>query len=196
MEYVQKASVMDEKAMERALTRISFEIIERNSGSEDLCILGIQRRGAVLAERISKRLSEIENREIPTGSLDVTHFRDDNAGKQLPSQNRSVLPCDVSNKNVILVDDVLFTGRTVRAAIDAVMAKGRPRRIQLAVLIDRGHRELPIRPDFIGKNVPTSNEEKISVHVTEYDGENKVTIVTKEERGETNGAVHQRGKAD
>ncbi|NCB31631.1 MAG: bifunctional pyr operon transcriptional regulator/uracil phosphoribosyltransferase PyrR [Clostridia bacterium] len=179
MEYVQKASVMDEKAMERALTRISFEIIERNSGSEDLCILGIQRRGAVLAERISKRLSEIENREIPTGSLDVTHYRDDNAGKQLPSQNKSVLPCDISNKNVILVDDVLYTGRTVRAAIDAVMAKGRPKRIQLAVLIDRGHRELPIRPDFIGKNVPTSKEEKISVHVTEFDGENKVSIITK-----------------
>jgi pyrimidine operon attenuation protein/uracil phosphoribosyltransferase len=178
MNYVLKANVMDEQAMERALTRISFEIVERNSGCADLCLLGIQRRGAVLARRIGEKLSEIEKREIPTGSLDITHYRDDIAGRALPAKNESRLPCDVTDRVVVIVDDVLFTGRTARAAIDAVMEKGRPRRIQLAVLIDRGHRELPIRPDFVGKNVPTSSDEKISVHVTEYDGENKVAIVT------------------
>jgi pyrimidine operon attenuation protein/uracil phosphoribosyltransferase len=183
LKYVQKANVMDEQAMERALTRIAFEIIERNSGSGDLCLLGIQRRGVVLAQRISKKLSEIEKREIPTGALDTTPYRDDLAGKVPPIKNESVLPCDVSNKVVVIIDDVLFTGRTARAAIDAVMDKGRPQRIQLAVLIDRGHRELPIRPDFVGKNVPTSSDEKISVHVTEFDGENKVAIVAAQKGG-------------
>lgn len=183
MKYVQKASVMDGEAMERALTRISFEIVERNSGTDDLCLLGIWRRGAVLARRIGDKLSQIEKREIPTGSLDITPYRDDLGDRRPPPGGETVLPCGVEGKVVVIVDDVLFTGRTARAAIDAVLTKGRPRRIQLAVLIDRGHRELPIRPDFVGKNVPTSGEEEISVHVTEFDGENKVTILAAKEEG-------------
>lgn len=176
MEKQYKALIMDETAMQRAVTRISFEIIERNQGTEDLCLVGIRRRGVILAGRIAGKISSIEGREIPSGALDVSRYRDDLDTQMARDAALPTLPFDVVDKRVILVDDVLYTGRTVRAAMDAVLDIGRPRSIQLAVLVDRGHRELPIRPDYVGKNVPTSRSEAVRVLVTEYDGENRVII--------------------
>ncbi len=170
-----KAVIMDEKAMSRASARISYEILEQNHGIEDVCLIGIKRRGAVVAERIAGKIKEIEKREVPLGFLDITPYRDDVDRKE-PSAEKSNIPFDVTGKRVVLVDDVLYTGRSVRAAIDAIMDRGRPDRLQLAVLIDRGHRELPISPDFVGKNAPTSRNEDVHVHVTEFDGENCVVI--------------------
>lgn len=171
----EKAEIMDEKGMARAMTRISYEIAERNRGLAQVCVVGIRRRGAVLGARIAARLSEIEGTQVPVGFLDITPWRDDIAGGPSPA-TLCELPFSVTGMRVVLVDDVLFTGRSVRAAIDAIMHSGRPRRVQLAVLIDRGHRELPISPDFVGKNVPTSRSETVAVHVTEYDKENRVVI--------------------
>lgn len=169
----EKALILDEKAMARAINRISYEIIERNKGVEDLCIVGILSRGQELAERIASKILQVEGRSVPVGALDITPFRDD--GRRGGGETN--IPFDIGGKRVVLVDDVIYTGRSVRAAIDALMAAGRPRSIQLAVLIDRGHRELPIRADFIGKNVPTSREESVRVLVSERDGEDKVIIV-------------------
>ncbi len=169
-----KAEIMDAKGMERAIMRISFEIIERNRGVENLCILGIFRRGAVLATRIADKVEEVEGRKVRFGKLDITPFRDDRP--QRAAQDTSEIPFSLGGCNVVLVDDVIYTGRSVRAAIDAVMSRGRPQCIQLAALIDRGHRELPIRPDYVGKNVPTSRNESVRVEVEEYDGCNRVTI--------------------
>lgn len=171
----QKAEIMDQQAMQRALARISYEIIERNKGAEDLCVIGILSRGIELAERIAKKVGELEKRPVEVGELDITLFRDDRRAPE-GYEDRSHIPFDVTGKKVVLVDDVVFTGRSIRAAIDALMDKGRPETIQLAVLVDRGHRELPIRADFVGKNLPTSLEEKVVVSVREVDGEDKVVI--------------------
>lgn len=167
--------IMDETAIRRALTRIAHEILEKNKGVDGCVLVGIRTRGIYLARRIAKRIQEIEGVEVAVGELDITPYRDDVAARQreLPRWEQQ----QVQDKKVIIFDDVLFTGRTVRAAMDALMSSGRPRMIQLAVLVDRGHRELPIRPDFIGKNVPTSSEEQIEVHLTEVDHQDRVVII-------------------
>ena len=172
-----KALLMDEKAMQRAITRISHEIIERNDGCENLMIVGIRRRGAPLARRISDTIKAVEGTDVPVGELDITFYRDDLSLKsEQPTLNASFIPCPVTDRTVVLVDDVLFTGRTARAAMEAIMHEGRAGKIQLAVLVDRGHRELPIRADFVGKNVPTSLSERVKVNVTEYDGGDSVEL--------------------
>lgn len=169
-----KAEILDENALSRAVTRIAFEIIERNKGADDLCLIGLLSRGAVLARRIAEKISDNEGRVIPTGVLDITPFRDDD--KRGESADSSEIGFDITGKRVVIIDDVIFTGRTARAAIDGVLARGRPTVIQLAALIDRGHRELPIRADYIGKNLPTSHSEKVRVMVRELDGCDKVVI--------------------
>ena len=177
-----KAEIMDERAMERAITRIAHEIIERNKGTGDLVLVGIQRRGVPLAHRLAKAVSRIEEGTVlPVGVLDIAFYRDDLSLKaDRPEVLGTDVPFSLEGKTVVLVDDVIFTGRTVRAALDALMDIGRAQRIQLAVLIDRGHRELPIRPDYVGKNVPTSLSELIAVKVDEFDGENRVTLYLNE----------------
>ncbi len=178
---MQKTEIMDESAVSRAITRISHEIIEKNKGIENLVLIGIQRRGVPLAKRIADRIKSVENSEIPVGILDITLYRDDlSLLNEHPVINGTEINFDIANKKVVLVDDVIYTGRTVRAAIDAIMDINRPNMIQLAVLIDRGHRELPIRADYVGKNVPTSRNEIVHVNVLEIDGENSVTIANKE----------------
>ncbi|MBO4472666.1 MAG: bifunctional pyr operon transcriptional regulator/uracil phosphoribosyltransferase PyrR [Clostridia bacterium] len=176
-----KAVLMDEAALTRALVRISHEILERNKGTEDLVLLGIKTRGVPMAERIRANIAQIEGREVPCGSLDITLYRDD-LSELAPSASvkSSDFPCDIVDKHVILVDDVLFTGRTARAAIEAILDRGRPKTIQFAVLVDRGHRELPIRADYVGKNVPTSVKEVIAVAFPETDGETGVYLRTQE----------------
>ena len=158
----EKTLIMDAQAISRAITRISFEIVERNRGAEDLCLIGIRSGGAVLARRIADRIGEIENRPVECGELDITLFRDDGSAPE-GYEDHSRLDFSIDGKRVVLIDDVIYTGRSVRAAIDAIMSRGRPRNIQLAILVDRGHRELPIRADFIGKNLPTSKEEMVEV---------------------------------
>ena len=150
-----KRIIMDDKAVNRAIARISYEIIERNKGTEDLCVVGIFSRGVPLGRRIAAKLSELEKNEVPFGALDITPYRDDS--KHGDVAEKTDIPFDITDKNVIIVDDVIFMGRSSRAAIDALIKRGRPRTIQLAVLVDRGHRELPIRPDYVGKNLPTSH---------------------------------------
>ena len=172
---------MDEKAMDRALTRIAHEILERNGGCDGLCLVGIRRRGDPLARSIADKIAHIEGAAVPVGTLDITLYRDDLTPAQengLPLLNETRVPFSIAGKKVVLVDDVLFTGRTARAAIDALFQMGRPALIHLAVLVDRGHRELPIRADFVGKNVPTSRSEKIAVKVEEIDGGSGVEIWT------------------
>ena len=173
----QKAQLMDEKAIGRAITRVSHEIIEKNKGVEDVVLVGIRTRGVPIANRIANKIKNIENVCVNTGEIDITLYRDDL--KQVdedPVINGSNINFDINDKVVILVDDVLYTGRTVRAALDAIMDIGRPKSIQLAVLVDRGHRELPIRADYVGKNVPTSKHEVISVMLNETDKQDSVTI--------------------
>ncbi len=168
--------IMDEAAIRRALTRIAHEILEKHKGVEGCVLVGIRTRGIYLAQRIAERILEIENVPVPVAELDITPYRDDvHTGSGDSTVLSGVL--DVEDRKVILFDDVLFTGRTVRAAMDAVMDHGRPQVVQLAVLVDRGHRELPIRPDYVGKNVPTSRTESIEVALTEVDGLDRVTIV-------------------
>jgi len=169
---------MDADAIRRALTRIAHEILEKNQGTKDLVLVGIRRRGVPLARKIAQIIKEIEGTSVPLGILDITLYRDDlsQLGYQ-PVVRKTEVPFDITGKKVILVDDVLYTGRTVRAALDALIDLGRPKLIQLAVLIDRGHRELPIRADFVGKNVPTSRKEEISVSVQEIDGVDRVAII-------------------
>ncbi|MBP3931269.1 MAG: bifunctional pyr operon transcriptional regulator/uracil phosphoribosyltransferase PyrR [Peptostreptococcaceae bacterium] len=173
----EKAQLMDDKAMARAITRVSHEIIEKNKGIEDVVLVGIKTRGVPIANRIAKKIESIEGQSINTGEVDITLYRDDlkevNAD---PVINGSNIKFDINDKVVVLVDDVLYTGRTVRAALDAIMDIGRPKSIQLAVLVDRGHRELPIRADYVGKNVPTSKNEIISVMLEEVDEQDSVTI--------------------
>lgn len=176
-----KALILDEKAIQRATIRIANEIIERNKGTDDLVLIGIKTRGIPFAKRLGKKIYEIEGVEVPVASLDITLYRDDlTEVSQNPIVKNNELNVDINDKNVVLVDDVIFTGRTVRAALDALVDRGRPNKVQLAVLIDRGHRELPIRPDYVGKNVPTSKAEIVSVQFLEIDNANKVVI--KEQR--------------
>jgi len=180
---VSKAEIMDQSSIDRAIARISHEIIEKNKGVSEIAIIGIQRRGVPLARRIAKRIHEIEGLHVPVGILDITFYRDDlSMLAEHPVINGTQIDFSVNDKKIILVDDVLFTGRTVRAAIDAIMDIGRPKGIQLAILIDRGHRELPIRADYIGKNVPTSKNEIIHVKLQEIDNENVVLISEMEKR--------------
>ena len=169
----QKAVIMDENSMTRAIARISYEILERNKGAEKVCLVGVLSRGVHLAQRIAAKLEELEGAAVETGILDITAYRDD---EKYSDKDRTDIPFDIKDKRVIIVDDVIFTGRSARAAMDAVTKRGRPRSIQLAVLVDRGHRELPIRPDYVGKNVPTSREEAVKVLMKESDGSDKVVI--------------------
>ncbi|WP_160720106.1 bifunctional pyr operon transcriptional regulator/uracil phosphoribosyltransferase PyrR [Bacillus sp. USDA818B3_A] len=178
----QKALVLDEQAISRALTRIAHQIIEKNKGIEECVLVGIRTRGIYLAKRLALRIEEIEGNPIPVGEIDITLYRDDLTKKtenQEPLVKGSDIPVEISDKKVILVDDVLYTGRTVRAGLDALMDIGRPATIQLAVLVDRGHRELPVRADYVGKNVPTSSDEKIVVQLSEVDKVDQVSIFDK-----------------
>lgn len=180
----EKVVLMDETAIRRALTRIAHEIVEKNKGIEDCIIVGIRTRGVYLANRVAEKIAEIEGTTVIARELDITKYRDDREKEvdllvevaATPGEVE-LNPLLVKNKKVILFDDVLYTGRTIRAAMDAIMDLGRPTSIQLAVLVDRGHRELPIRPDFIGKNVPTSRQEQIQVQFSEIDGIDQVTII-------------------
>jgi pyrimidine operon attenuation protein/uracil phosphoribosyltransferase len=172
----EKAQVLDEAALDRALTRIAHEILERNDGAKDLAFVGLRTRGVTLAQRLCAKIARIDGTTLPVGTLDITLYRDDLDLRGAPVIRGTDIPFSIKNKTVILVDDVLFTGRTIRAALDALIDLGRPRMIQLATLIDRGHRELPIRPDFIGKNLPTSKKESVAVRLKEHDGEDRVVI--------------------
>ncbi len=172
-----KGQILDAKGINRALIRIAHEILEKNKGIEEVALVGIRTGGVFLAQRIARIISEIEKAEIPLGIVDITLYRDDlTVGTHQPVLRGTDLPFNVDGRKIIIVDDVLYTGRTVRAAIDAVMEFGRPRMIQLAVLIDRGHRELPIRADYVGKNVPTSSRESVNVRLVEKDGTDEVTV--------------------
>lgn len=175
-EYRLKATVMDATAIERAITRIAHEILEANRGAENIAIIGILRRGACVAEMLAARVLEIEGAEVPVGSLDISFYRDDVATRLNPEVRRTDIPFAVEGRDIVLCDDVLFTGRTIRAAMDAVMDYGRPCSMQLAVLVDRGHRELPIRADYVGKNVPTSRRERVTVAFKDTDGREAVEI--------------------
>ncbi|ASA23535.1 bifunctional pyr operon transcriptional regulator/uracil phosphoribosyltransferase PyrR [Paenibacillus donghaensis] len=189
----EKNVIMDETAIRRALSRIAHEILEKNKGIENCLLVGIRTRGVFLAQRIAERIREIEGAEIPCGELDITHYRDDrlmDGGVMPETGDLAVVKSNlimtsgsgrIHDQTIILFDDVLYTGRTIRAAMDALMDCGRPRMIQLAVLADRGHRELPIRPDYIGKNVPTSKHEQIEVALKEYDGKDEVYIISNRE---------------
>jgi len=167
--------VMDADDMRRVLTRIAHEIIERNKGAEKLAIVGIRRKGAPLAYRLADLISTIEGAKVPVGVLDITLYRDDIATRQ-PAVGTTDIPFEVTGRVIVLVDEVIYTGRTVRSALDALMDIGRPAAIQLAVLIDRGHRELPVRPDYVGKNIPTSRSEMVDVQLTEIEGGDRVCI--------------------
>ena len=172
-----KTQLMDEDAMRRALTRIAHEIIERNHGTQDVVLIGIQRRGVPLAHRLQQNIEKVEGIKVPLGVLDITFYRDDlSLLSEHPVVNGTDISFALTGCHAVLVDDVLYTGRTARAAMDALMDIGRPATIQLAVLVDRGHRELPIRADYVGKNVPTSRSEMVGVQVTEFDGENSVLL--------------------
>ncbi|XHW78227.1 bifunctional pyr operon transcriptional regulator/uracil phosphoribosyltransferase PyrR [Streptococcus dysgalactiae subsp. equisimilis] len=165
--------IVDDVTMKRAITRITYEIIERNKQLDNVVLAGIKTRGVFLARRIQERLRQLEGLELPIGELDIKPFRDD----VKVEEDTTLMPVDITGKDVILVDDVLYTGRTIRAAIDNLVSLGRPARVSLAVLVDRGHRELPIRADYVGKNIPTSSVEEIIVEVVEVDGRDRVSIV-------------------
>jgi pyrimidine operon attenuation protein/uracil phosphoribosyltransferase len=169
--------VLDAPAIDRALTRMAHEILEHNESVDTLALVGIQTRGVTLAQRLGKKLEQISGKTLPSGSLDITFFRDDlDIRDEQPVVKSTQIPFDITGKTVVLVDDVMFTGRSARSAMDALMDLGRPRCIQLAVLVDRGHRELPIRPDFVGKNIPTQITEKVRVRLAESDGADEVVI--------------------
>lgn len=173
-----KANIMDEAAMNRTLIRLSHEIIEKNHGADQVVLVGVIRRGVVLAQRLSEHIESIEGVRVPVGSLDIRFHRDDRTRPlDQPVISHTELPFDINGKTVVLVDDVIYTGRTVRAAFDALFEHGRPAAIRLAVLIDRGLRELPIKPDHVGKNIPTSHRETVDVKVREIDGEDTVCIL-------------------
>ncbi len=174
----EKALILDKAGIDRALTRIAHEILEKNKGAKELVLVGIQRGGVHIAKRLAAKIRQIEGVEPPVGSLDITMYRDDLATrKSQPVPQATDITFDIQGKMMVLVDDVIFTGRTIRAALNSIMDYGRPHRIQLAVLVDRGHRELPIRADFVGKNLPTSAKEKVEVMLAEDGGEEKVVIL-------------------
>jgi pyrimidine operon attenuation protein/uracil phosphoribosyltransferase len=176
-----KAKLIDEVGISRTVTRLAHEILELNKGAENIVVVGIRTRGEFLAHRIAEKIREIEGKAMQIGVLDITLYRDDFRTRlSQPEVKSTQIPFDVFNKHIILVDDVLYTGRTVRAALDALMDFGRPTTIQLAVLVDRGHRELPIRADFVGKNIPTSMDEEIQVRIREVDGEDAVLLIEPE----------------
>jgi len=176
-----KALLMDEESMNRALIRIAHQIIEKNHGTENMCLIGIKRRGVPLAYRLAKCISDIEGVNVPVGELDITLYRDDlSVIDDFPVLNGSSVPFSVQEKTVVLVDDVIYTCRTARAALEAVMQLGRPAKIQFFAMIDRGHAELPIKANFVGKNIPTSKNEVISLKIDEIDGETSVTILERE----------------
>ena len=178
MSLKEKALILDKTGIDRALTRVAHEILEKNRGAKDLVLVGIQRGGVHLAKRLAAKLREIEKIEVPVGSLDITMYRDDlTTRKSQPVPQATDISFDIQDKVMVLVDDVIFTGRTIRAALNSIMDYGRPRRIQLAVLVDRGHRELPVRADYVGKNLPTSGKEKVEVMLAEDGGEEKVVIL-------------------
>src|SRR2546422_5021855 len=172
----EKAQVLDDAALDRALTRIAHEILERNGGAKDLAFVGLRTRGITLAQRLAGKIATIDGAQTPVGTLDITLYRDDLDMRGAPVVRGTDIPFSIKNKTVVLVDDVLYTGRTIRAALDALIDLGRPKAIQLAILIDRGHRELPIRPDYVGKNLPTSRRESVAVRLREHDGEDRVGI--------------------
>ena len=175
-----KKELIDSAAMSRAITRIAHEILEKNKGTDDLVLIGIRTRGVPLAERLAAKIEEIEGIKLQTGILDITLYRDDlSTVAQQPIVHRTEIPFDITGKKVVLVDDVLYTGRTVRAALDALIDLGRPLQIQLAIMIDRGHRELPIRADFVGKNLPTSKDEVVDVNFEEIDEKDAVLLLEK-----------------
>ena len=180
MEFRKKAEIMDEAAMTRAIKRIAHEIIEHNKGTENLMLIGIQRRGVPLAGRIGELIMQEENVTLPVGTLDITFYRDDlSLLAEHPQVKGTDIPANVNGMNVVMVDDVLYTGRTARAAMDAICDMGRPALIQLAVMVDRGHRELPIRADYVGKNLPTSKSEMVGVNVPEIDGALSIVLYEK-----------------
>ncbi len=179
----EKNVIMDASAVRRATARITYEILEHNKGAEQLCLVGILSRGAVLARRIAAKIQELEGVSVPLGVLDITAYRDD-VPHDLDYQEHSEIDFALTDQHIVLCDDVLYTGRTSRAAIDALIQRGRPKSIQLAVLVDRGHRELPIRPDYVGKNLPTSRAETVKVCVEEIDGVDKVSICLPQKAGE------------
>lgn len=182
MSNIHKALIMDSDAMNRALTRIAHEIIEKNKGVDNLALIGIQRRGVPLAKTLQEKIYQVEGKKVDLGILDITLYRDDlSLLSDVPQIKGTSIAFPLKNVKIVLVDDVIFTGRTVRAAIDAIMDIDRPKSIQLAVLIDRGHRELPIRPDYVGKNIPTSLSEIIQVHVNEIDNEQNVILCKQEQ---------------
>ncbi len=177
MEYRTKAVVMDADAVSRALTRIAHEILESNKGASEIALVGILTRGAQVAHGLAERIRKIEGTDVPVGSLDISFYRDDVGARLNPEVHRTDIPFDVDNRIIVLCDDVLYTGRTIRAAMDAIMDYGRPACVQLAVLVDRGHRELPIRADFVGKNVPTSGRERVRACFKATDGRDGVEIL-------------------
>ncbi len=178
MDLKEKALILDKAGIDRAMTRIAHEILEKNRGAKELVLVGIQRGGVHLAKRLASKIKQIEGVETPVGSLDITMYRDDLATrKSQPVPQATDITFDIQDRIMVLVDDVLYTGRTIRAALNSVMDYGRPKRIQLAVLVDRGHRELPIRADYVGKNLPTSAKEKVEVMLVEDGGEEKVVIL-------------------
>ena len=176
----EKAKILDKDAIARIITRISHEIVEKNKGIEGLCLIGIRNRGVYLAKRLAAYIKNIEGADILTGALDITLYRDDLAlATGQPLVRKTEIDFDINGKNLVLVDDVLYTGRTIRAALDALVDFGRPKSIQLAVLVDRGHRELPIRADYVGKNIPTSKDETVEVRMLETDSIDEVVIIEK-----------------
>ena len=180
MNFKEKTKILDKEGIDRALMRIAHEILERNKGTEDLVVVGIRNRGEHLARRIAERIEKISGRKVPRGILDITLYRDDlTQVAEQPVLKQTKIDCDITGKNVALIDDVLFTGRTIRCAMDELIDFGRPAAIQLAVLVDRGHRELPIRADYVGKNVPTSLNEVVEVKLQEVDGTDEVIICEK-----------------
>jgi pyrimidine operon attenuation protein / uracil phosphoribosyltransferase len=177
----EKAKVLDQETMNRSLVRIAHEIVEKNKGIQDVCLVGIRNRGVYLAARLADFIKKIENKTVAVGILDITLYRDDlTLIASQPIVHKTEIDFDLEGKNIILVDDVLYSGRTIRAAMDALIDLGRPKSIQLAVLIDRGHRELPIRPDYVGKNIPTAKNETVEVHLVEVEGIDEVIIVEKD----------------
>lgn len=172
-----KSICMDASEIERTLTRIAHQILEANNGAGNIALVGIVTRGDVLAAKLSKKISEIEGVDVPLGHLDISFYRDDYARRLAPAVHETRISFDIDNKDIILVDDVLYTGRTIRAALDALMDLGRPKTVQLAVLVDRGHRELPIRADYVGTNIPSSRDENVRLFLEEVDGVSEVAIL-------------------